>query len=49
LGMSSSLILSWWYPDLTSILEKTHAPWSNKSLICGKGYLFLMMILFNYL
>ena len=51
LVMSSDIILSWWYPDLKSILEETHDPysWSNKSSTWGHGYLFLMVILFRSL
>jgi len=37
LWMSSSLILTWWYPHLNSIFENTLAPfiWSNRSSILG--------------
>jgi len=56
-----SWMLSYWCPlplsslddiiDLKSILGNILAPfsWSNKSSILGKGYLFFMVTLFNYL
>src|SRR6187399_457171 len=49
LGISFSRILIWWYPDRRSILENTFAPWSwsNKSLIIGSGYLFLIVTSFS--
>jgi hypothetical protein len=49
LGISCSLILSRKYLDLRSILENTLAPsnWSNKSLILGSGYFFLIVTSFS--
>jgi hypothetical protein len=48
LHQSCSLILSWWYPDLKSILKNTLAPfnWSNRSSIRGNGYFFFIITLF---
>src|SRR5512141_2817874 len=49
LGISCSRIFNWWYPDRRSILENTLAPCnqSNRSLIIGSGYLFLIVTSFN--
>jgi len=51
LGMSLGLILSWWYLDLKSILEKAHASYncSNRSSIHDKGYSFFMVIVLSSL
>jgi hypothetical protein len=45
LGVSDSRILSLWYLNLQTILDKTLPPfiWSNRYSIWGKGYLFLMV------
>ena len=42
---------SWWYSYRKLIFEKVEAPcnWSNRLPIHGKGYLFLIMTLFNCL
>ena len=46
---SSSRILTWWYPDLKSILENIFSflRWSNKSSLQGIGYLFLIVNLLS--